>query len=83
TFGDNYREVLREQRGEWEHAHGVELEPPQLPVVPTGDGVKDTVAEAAAALAAALTPEDDSGEEYDEDDIEDLVDLAEEESEGS
>ncbi|CAN0310897.1 unnamed protein product, partial [Pylaiella littoralis] len=39
TFGDNYREVLREQREEWEQAHGIGLEPLQLPVIPTGDGV--------------------------------------------
>ena len=77
TFGDNYREILREQREEWEKAHGTELEPLQLPVIPTGDGVKDTVAEAAADLAASSTHQDDSD---DEDGIEDIVDLAAEES---
>ncbi|CAN0437062.1 unnamed protein product [Pylaiella littoralis] len=84
TFGANYREVFGEQREEWEQAHGIDLEPLQLPVIPTGDGVKDTVAEAAAALAAFLTHQDDSDEEgHEEDGTEDVIDLADEESEGS
>ena len=56
TFGEKYREVLVKQREVWEQAHGMELEPPQLPVIPEGGAdATGTVSGAVKAAPASVT----------------------------
>ena len=56
TFGEKYRDVLVQQREVWEQAHGMELEPLQLPIVPDDDGSGDATKTLTEAMEAIHVP---------------------------
>ena len=62
NFGEGYRELLQQQRVEWEAAHlDVTLPPLQLPEVPVASGTNLTTA-AEKGLEAKLLPSSGDGE---------------------
>lgn len=65
TFGEKYRDVLVDQREVWEKAHGVELEPLQLPVIPpeSGEGKARNAAVEATCLPVTIIDLDCSDDE--------------------
>ena len=64
NFGEGYRELLQQQRVEWEAAHpDVTLPPLQLPVVPAGEAVGiNPIAGAEKGLEGKLLPPDEEGD---------------------
>ena len=63
NFGEGYRELLQQQRMEWEAAHpDATLPPLQLLVVPEGEAVGTNPISAAEKVEGKLLPPGEEGE---------------------